>query len=64
MGLSYTRLDADEGPLNVPNASMLAAAVGPAREPEPVAVGTESNSEVADDTKAPQEAGQAAGASR
>ncbi len=31
MGLTYTSLETDDGPLNVPNASMLAAAVGPAR---------------------------------
>ncbi len=31
MGLTYTSLETDDGPLNVPNAGMLAAAVGPAR---------------------------------
>lgn len=61
MGLSYTRLDADEGPLNVPNASMLAAAVGPAREPE----AGETDTEVSESTEAATEkTGQPAGASR
>jgi small-conductance mechanosensitive channel len=60
MGLSYTRLDADEGPLNVPNASMLAAAVGPAREPE-----ADTDTEVSESTEAATEkTGQPAGASR
>jgi hypothetical protein len=36
-GLLYTALETAEGPLNIPNSSLLAAAVGPAvTPPEPV----------------------------
>jgi small-conductance mechanosensitive channel len=35
VGLIYTRLETGEGPLNIPNGALLAAAVGPVREPDP-----------------------------
>lgn len=61
MGLSYTALDTDDGPLNVPNASMLAAAVGPARAPGAGEADTAVDESTVAET---QEAGQPAGASR
>lgn len=33
VGLIYTMLETDEGPLNVPNSALLGAAVGPAKDP-------------------------------
>ena len=36
IGLTYVSLNADDGPLRIPNALMLASAVGPAPEPERV----------------------------
>lgn len=35
VGLIYTMLETDEGPLNVPNSALLGASVGPAKDPLP-----------------------------
>ncbi len=46
MNLTYVTVDTDEGPLQVPNSGILAAAVGPRRQPEGM-VTTESGLPVA-----------------
>jgi small-conductance mechanosensitive channel len=52
MGLTYTSLDCEDGPINIPNSALLAAAVGPAPDEE-----SEDETRLADDvvpTPAPE----------
>ena len=44
IGITYVRLDTDEGKLNVPNSQVLAAAVGPLRHPRAAAAAQSADS--------------------
>lgn len=44
IGITYVRLDTDEGKLNVPNSQVLAAAVGPLRQPRAAAAAQSADS--------------------
>ena len=48
-GLLYTVLDTDSGPLNIPNSSLLASAVGPAPAGSPALDGAADDSSGPDD---------------